>query len=141
MARRRNPQGRSTSSSEEEHLRYHARSMYAIDAIRKVSMTCIIGFWAWAVIYAGVYLPVRDAPGGQTILTVTQKWIFDANLHVYLAWGAAAGGAGYGWSERRKRLRERGEKDKRIVELEKRLDPNRTTSGLSIEGERQERSP
>jgi len=114
--------------------------MYVIDDFRKISPTFIIGFTAWAVVYAGVYVPGRDAAGGQTILTVTQKWVVDANLHVYLAWGAAAGGAAYGWSERRKRLRERGERDKRITELEKRIDPNRTSSGLSTEGERQERS-
>lgn len=113
--------------------------MYAVDAIRKMGTMCLIGFWAWAVVYAGVYLPVRDAPGGTTILNVTQKWAFDANLHVYLAWGAAAAGVGYGANERRKRLKERAEKDKRIKELEQHIDPNRTSSGLSVEGERQER--
>ena len=113
--------------------------MYKVDAIRNVSKTFIIGFWAWAVVYAGVYLPVRDAPGGVTVLEVTQKWIFDANLHVYLAWGAATVGALYGANERRKRLRERSERDKRIKELEEHIDPHRTSSGLSVEGERQER--
>lgn len=139
MAERRPARPRSPSPSEEEHARSHARWIYKVDAIRNVSKTFVIGFWAWAVVYAGVYLPVRDAPGTQTILSVTQNWVVNANLHVYLAWGAAAAGALYGANERRKRLRERGERDKRIKELEQHIDPNRTTSGLNVEGERQER--
>ena len=83
-------------------------------------------------------MPVRDAAGQQTIITVTQQWILDANLHVYLAWGAAAGSIAYGWFERRKRLREREERDRRIIALETQIDPSRTSSGLSLEGERQE---
>ncbi len=130
-------QRKSSSPSEEELDRRHIRWMFIIDSCRKVVLTAFIGFWAWAVVYAGFYLPVKESAGQQTIITVAQNWVVDANIHVYLAWGAAAGGVAYGWNERRKRLRERKAKDERIIQLERKLDPNRTSSGLTTEGEQE----
>ena len=138
MPKKKAPKTEAVQPSESELSRLHARWMFGISSIRNICMTAVVGFWAWAVVYAGVYLPVRDAPGTKTILEITQNWIFNANLHVYVAWGAAAAATAYGLSERRKRISERGEKDERIVKLETQLDPNRTSSGLSIEGERRE---
>ena len=141
MAERRNSRSRSTPPPAREHLNYYALWMHGINALRNVLIAAIAGASLVGVVYTGIYLPVRDAPGNETILTITQKWAFEANLHVYLAWGAAAGGVGYGISERRKRLRERKERDTRIIELEKRIDPHRTSSGLTTEGERREKLP
>jgi|ERR1035438_2797482 hypothetical protein len=44
------------------------------------------------------------------------------------------GGAGYGLRERAQKRKEIKRLGNRVVELEKRLDPNRTSSGLTIDG-------
>jgi len=44
------------------------------------------------------------------------------------------GGAGYGLRERAQKRKEIKRLGNRVVDLEKRLDPNRTSSGLTIDG-------
>jgi hypothetical protein len=44
------------------------------------------------------------------------------------------GGAGYGLRERRQKRKEIKRLGNRVVQLEKRLDPNRSSSGLTIDG-------
>jgi len=44
------------------------------------------------------------------------------------------GGAGYGLRERSLKRKEIKRLGNRVVEVEKRLDPNRTSSGLTIDG-------
>jgi hypothetical protein len=44
------------------------------------------------------------------------------------------GGAGYGIRERAQKRKEIKRLGNRVVDLEKRLDPNRTSSGLTIDG-------
>jgi hypothetical protein len=44
------------------------------------------------------------------------------------------GGAGYGLRERAQKRKEIKRLGNRVVEVEKRLDPNRTSSGLTIDG-------
>jgi hypothetical protein len=48
--------------------------------------------------------------------------------------GAAGAGVWWGFAERKKRNRERGERDARIAALEKKVDPSRTSSGLDPQG-------
>lgn len=55
-------------------------------------------------------------------------------MHVWLAWGLAAGCGGWGYAERKKRLGERKERDDRIKKLEQTIDPNRSSSGLNVDG-------
>lgn len=60
--------------------------------------------------------------------------IADWKIDVVVAWGVAAGCALWGHTERKAKLRERKEKDDRIIALEKNVDPNRTSSGLTPDG-------
>jgi hypothetical protein len=120
---------------EEERLRYHARWMHAVYQISSILKFGVVGFFAWAVTYTGVYLPVQASAGLQTTVNVFYQWLFDANIHVYVAWAVAGGCGLYARSQRKKRLAERETKDKRIIELEKMIDRKRETSGVSTEGE------
>ncbi len=87
------------------------------------------------VCYFGVYLPIEASAGKQTSVLYAMKFISDVKLHVWAAWGAGAVGAGYGITERRKRLSERKERDERIKSLEIQIDGKRSSSGLSVNGE------
>ena len=135
MAKSRTSKAQSESVSEEERSRQHSRFLFVWGNIFRLFRYAIIGVAAWAIVYTGVYLPIKESAGKETIVNVVQKWIFDAQLNVYVAWGLAGAAALYARSERRKRLRERRDRDNRIAELEKRIDPGRTSSGLTVEGE------
>ena len=54
--------------------------------------------------------------------------------NVSIAWGATVIMGFATWSMYRKMIKERREKDERIKKLELRLDPNRTTSGVTPTG-------
>ncbi len=86
------------------------------------------------------YLPIEASKGQETTITVVQKLVLGAKIDVVIAWGAAAAGTAYGLLERRKRNKERAEKDARIASLEKTIDPNRTSSGVTPGGERKEKA-
>jgi hypothetical protein len=91
--------------------------------------------------YVGIYLPIKETAGQTTAIHVLQQWVFDANLNVYIAWAAGMSGVVYGYAERRKRLREREERDKRIRQLEEAIDPERQSSGATPEGESTQKKP
>jgi hypothetical protein len=80
-------------------------------------MAVVIGGSIWVTSYTAVYLPIKESAGQQTTITVMQQWLADVGISVYLAWGAAATCGGWAMLERRKRLRERAEKDTRVIEL------------------------
>ena len=103
------------------------------------SSTSIIKTLLWSaagVLFAYVtfYLPVRDTRGDTT--TIKQSLEFLANIHaqVLIAWGTTAAATIYGLNERRLRHSERQERDARIRKLEKQIDPNVTSSGLTASG-------
>lgn len=75
--------------------------------------------------------------GQETTINYAVKFLADVKLHVWIAWGTAAGCGMWATTERRKRLSERKEKDERIKKLEQAIDPNRTSSGLSVVGDKQ----
>lgn len=125
-------------ASEKEQLRRHARLLLIINSVSSITKFLIVSSCVVGTTYTGIYLPIQASAGQETTISVLQKWVVDANLQVYLAWGAAAAGTGWALLERRKRLRERSERDKRIVELEHKFDPNRTSSGMTVGGEEEE---
>lgn len=101
-----------------------------------VALVRLVVIWGGVCLTAYVvfYLPLTIAPGQTT--TVSQGVSFLANLkmNVWFAWGLAVF-FGYGWKrEHRQRLKEREDKDRRLRELETRLDANVSSSGLNLDG-------
>jgi hypothetical protein len=128
---------RTPKVSEEELARYHARFVLvasgAITAVKWIILTAGVV----AGLYVTFYLPVEASQGKVTTISVTQQWLVDAKIHIWIAWGAALTGVGYGYNERRLRHRERAEKDARIKRLEEAIDPNRTSSNIDQRGKPQ----
>ncbi len=120
--------------SEEDKRRKHQFRMGCLGAFKTIGMTTIIALCVVWFGYVTVYLPIQVAHGETTSISVAQNWLASVNASVYLAWGTTAA-AGVGWFRtHRKMIRERGQKDARIAELERRIDPGRTSSGLTPEG-------
>ena len=110
--------------------------MARLATIKTLSMTAIIGGAAIGFGYVSFYLPIQASHGETTTITVAQTWLANVNASVYIAWGATAA-VGIGAHQLyRKMIRERKLKDARIADLEKQIDPERTSSGLTPEGRR-----
>lgn len=125
---------RTTRKSERDRERDHALAMKRLDAVvtvfRPFMLMCGVAF----ILFCGVALPVIYSAGKETTISFILDWVQSIHLGEIAAYGAACGGCGWGWLERRKRLREREERDQRIIALERSLDPQRTSSGLLTDG-------
>lgn len=83
-----------------------------------------------ACVYLGVTVPARETAGLTTTLTVAYRIIGDLRLDVLVSY-VAAGTFGILWrKERRTRIEAVAREHRRVEELERRLDPNRTSSGF-----------
>ena len=82
-----------------------------------------------------------DAPvmlerhGETTTINVAQRWLAQVDASVWVAWGTTGAVMGYAWRVRQKWKQERQQKDARIAELEKQIDPGRTSSEVTQEGD------
>lgn len=90
---------------------------------------------AYFLFYYGVYQALNVTAGKDTNVnyvvsflekTRSSNWLWVIVTLIAVAWAKA---------ERSLRLRDRKIKDSRITTLEQQIDPNRTSSGLSITGE------
>lgn len=104
------------------------------DVVSKLGITGLVGLTVVGAVYFGVYCPIEASHGEATAIQFVLSWIADLKLNVALAWGTALACSAWAVRERRKRLRERRERDERIVKLERQIDPNRTSSQLTTEG-------
>ena len=86
---------------------------------------------AVAVVYFGLTVPIRETAGQQTVLTVVYRAVIDMELHVVVPYVASAGFCGLWWSERRLRKSAVRRENQRNRELEKKIDPDRTSSGFT----------
>ena len=73
--------------------------------------------------------------GKQTIVNFVYGAALDLKLHMVVPWAAAALFGGLWQWERRLRKKTVAREHDRVVELEKRLDPGRTSSGLTPMGD------
>lgn len=109
--------------------------MRAFDLIEKLGPTILICATVVAFAYYGIYKPVEVSAGKTTIINHFWSMMGNLDVNVAIAWGAATGFGLLAHSQRKKRLRERKEKDTRIAELEQIIDPNRSSSNLTVDGE------
>ncbi len=135
MARQNKQKVAAAPVSESELQRRHERWLAGCGAIKAVLVVVVVAAFCWLSIHSMFYLPIQAAHGEATTINVVQTWAANVNASVWVSWGVSSAAVAYGVSERRKRNRERAEKDSRIAKLERRLDPNRTTSGLDPGGE------
>lgn len=80
--------------------------------------------------YAGVALPVKYSAGQETSVTFVAKALLDMDVHIWLPYGVAVLLAGLWKRERTLRKRTIRREHKRIEVFEKKIDPNRTSSGF-----------
>ena len=106
------------------------------DVISRLGSIFLIGLAVVGSLYVAVYLPVVASSGKTTVISYVLNWISDFRINVALAWGTTAACGGWAVLERKKRLRERKERDQRIAELERHIDPNRTSSNLTVAGDK-----
>lgn len=113
-----------------------------IESWNKTCDTLLTAFkWLCAVamvfigFYVGIYLPIQASAGKSTLVSYVVNFATSIKLDVILAWGAAVGCGTWASYEKWKRLRERKEKDERIVELERQIDKGRSSSELNVSGE------
>lgn len=86
-------------------------------------------------VYFGIYQPVKLSHGEQTVVRLLYGLTTSFSANVVVAWGGTIASLAFAWTVRRRWLSERKEKDERIKKLEVRLDPGRTSSGLTVSGE------
>lgn len=121
--------------SEKDRERQHQLALKRWDVISILGKYFLVVVGIAASLFVGIALPILFSSGKATGIEYTINWIADFQLHVWIAWGAAATATVVAAIERRKRIKERGEKDERIIKLERGIDPNRGSSGLTPEGE------
>lgn len=99
-------------------------------------------FGGWiALIYMGIVRPLQITAGKQTVVDFMYKAVLDLKLHMVVPWAAAALFGGLWYRERNLRKKTVAREHGRVTELEKQLDPGRTSSGLTIMGEDPEGRP
>ncbi len=120
--------------SEEELKRKDVRLFALLHFADKMWRNFCICVTIIATTYIAVYLPIKVSHGETTTITYVLQWLAGVKIDVVVAWGAAATVGVLAYRERKKRLRERKERDERIEELEVAIDPDRTSSGLTVDG-------
>ena len=94
-------------------------------AVKWLSLLGIAGF---------VYLAIRSVAGQHTFADIGIKFIGDLKINQGLSYLFGVGGVGYGMRERRLRRKTIERLSRRNVELEKMIDPDRTSSHLTTRG-------
>ena len=133
-ASKKKHRSRAPRLSEAEIKSKEARFFALVHLVGRICTQVCISGTIIACVYFGVYLPIKVSHGEATSITFILQWFADISLNVVLAWTTAGGLGLLAHRERKKRLREREERDKRIEELESLIDPGRTSSGLTVDG-------
>ncbi len=87
-----------------------------------------------ALIIGGLERIAHELAGKQTEANIFFKILANIRVSVALAWTAAAGGVGWGITERRLRKRAVRRLSERVRELEERLNPDRQSSNIDSGG-------
>ncbi|HQU43221.1 MAG TPA: hypothetical protein PK867_10435 [Pirellulales bacterium] len=130
MARKKGSDKPSEAELERRDVRFHA----GLRVAERLAHTFLVCACITTCVYLGLYLPVKEAHGEVTTIRVIHNFLADVKANVVIGWTVGAAGGIYGWRMRKKLHQERGTKDARIRELEKRLDPHVTSSDLTPEG-------
>ena len=119
---------------ESELHRQHERFIYLSGVAERVAKAFLIGSTIVLSTYFGIYKPMEVSAGKTTWVSYTQSLLGDFKIETWLAYGGTLAASGACFNERKQRLKERAEKDRRIRELETQIDPGVTSSGLNLDG-------
>ncbi len=121
--------------SNEVQLRQELYRFRKLEVVENLGKYFLIGLSIVGAIYFGIYLPIKASAGKTTSIDYLVNFVTDIKAHIWLSWAATAGATTWAVKERKKRLKEREEKDNQIIELQKMIDPNRTSSDLTPAGD------
>jgi hypothetical protein len=121
-------QGRRLDQEQKFHL-----TTKVIDALAPVPKyaAVVIGIWI-----AGHYIveAISLLAGQRTDVSLAVKILMNLQADRWMAYLVADGAGAYGWNERRLRRKDIERLTRHTEELEKRIDPNRTSSRLLPDG-------
>jgi hypothetical protein len=120
--------------SEKERERRHERFGLVVFTLERVVSRLGVTAGVVVAVYFIFAAPIKYSAGQATSITYLVDFLSNIRVSVWLPSCFAAGFFGWGWGERKLRMRERREKDQRLKELEMKLDPNRSSSQLSVDG-------
>lgn len=83
-----------------------------------------------AIAYVGLALPIKYSAGKETTITLLYDLIADINLHVAISYSVSAFCLFLWRRERNTSAKAIDREHRRVAELERRIDPSRSTSGL-----------
>ena len=107
--------------------------IFRIDRVASVAETAV-RFGFLAIIACFAWLSVRSSAGQRTFADIGIRVITDMRLSEAFAYIFGAGGVAYGLGERHLRRNRTQHFTTRMAALEQRLDPNRTSSELTMRG-------
>ena len=122
--------------SEAELARRHQRFMaiaFAVVSLFKYS--CILA-GVVSIVFFGVYLPIKEAVGKTTVVSYGVDFLAQFRAELVISVSIIGGLYWWGRSWRKKCLDERSEKDSRNKAMEKKIDPDRSSSRLTTDGNR-----
>jgi hypothetical protein len=120
------------SRDTELHLRHHL-SLRRLDIVGS-ALQMVIPWLGLCFISYMVYRAVNTLAGRATQAEIGVTVIGNLKLNEALAWLLSGLFGGYGLNERRLRRKHVAQTATQIAELEARIDPNRTSSGLTHQG-------
>lgn len=115
-------------------LKYQLR-FRLIEAISKALDQLIPGAVILTIVYFGIYRTAHELAGRETFATLGISLLADVKPDEIIAYAAAIVGWIFGVNAQRLRRNTTERLTIRIQELEQRIDPNRTTSGLTPRGQ------
>lgn len=120
-------------SARELELQYQLR-FRRLDLLAKALDLLIPGLVGVAIVYFGVYRTAHELANKTTTVELGIKLLGDAKPDQLISYVTALVGWIFGLNAQRLRRNTTERLTKRIQELEKQKDPNRTTSGLTPRG-------
>jgi hypothetical protein len=106
-----------------------------IELVSKAADQIIPGVVAVLIVYFGIYRTAHELAGKNTLASLGIGLLSDAKPDEIISYAAAIVGWIFGVTAQRLRRNTTERLTTRIQELEKQIDPNRTSSGLTRRGE------
>lgn len=130
-----------TEIAEAEAKRNFGLKVRLIDRSFNLLKTMVILGSLMGLTYLGIVRPLELTAGKRTIVDVVYMVGLNLKLHMIVPWAAAALFGGLWHRERKLRKRAVANLWERMKEKETRIDPHRTSSGLTPMGEAPEDKP
>ena len=140
MARRRAKNYRqfTTELEFQADITKHANTSKSVTSILRVLVLSGAVVACVAFVMHSLEIMAADLAGKQTAATFLVSILANIKFSTMIAWGAGAGGVGYGLVERRLRKRNIERLSGRIQGLERQLHPDRQSSSITSTGETNE---